>query len=97
MVDRYNCGIAAWVTDPRMPRYGKPWMYQVRPRIAEGITSGIMHVHHSRIIRCDGVAPLLTEGWNSLERDWGVSSINASINEIAREEAMHGGLDQLIQ
>ena len=97
VVDRYSCGIAAWVQDPRMPRYGKPWMYQVRTRAAEHEHPGLMHVHHSRVIRCDGVAPLLTEGWSSMERDWGVSSLNASVNEIAREEAMHGGIDQLVQ
>ena len=95
-VDRYNCGVEAWVLDTKMPRYGKPYMYQVRPRMVNN-GEGLLHVHHSRVIRFDGVASVLTEGWNSLERDWGVSALNATINEIGREEAMHGGLDQLIQ
>ena len=93
-VDRWSMGITAWHSDPTMPNYGLPYMYHVTPRVGPQM---LLHVHHSRVLRFPGVEAPLTEGWNSLERDWGISKLNATINEIAREEAMHVGIDHLIQ
>ena len=94
VVDKFNAGIDSWVIDERKPRYGKPFMYHITPRIGH---QPLIRVHHSRVIRFDGVRSPTTEGWNSMFRDWGFPRLNSAINEIAREEAMHISVDQLLQ
>ena len=95
VLDRWRADIDSWVLDPRMPRYGKPHMYRISPLIHSN--EGQFYAHHSRVIRCDGLEALQTEGWSSYERDWGVSRVNSAINEVAREEAMQVGVDHLVQ
>ena len=95
VVERWAVSIEHWHIDPRMPNYGKPYMYRVSPRLTQGSGDQLL-VHHSRVLRFDGIRPPLTEGWNYWDRDWGASELTRAINEIGRDEHMAISLNQLL-
>ena len=96
VVDRWDLNIDTWGIDPRMPGYGMPYMYEYFPRFA---SDGEVKVHHTRLIRFDGVEAPTTEGWTTSVgyRDWGVSELTRAVEEIFRETAIHAGIGHLVQ
>ena len=95
VVDRWLVDIASWVIDPRMERYGQPYIYNISPRIAHQTQ---IPVHHSRVLRFDGQSPPVSEGWSysTFERDWGVSELVYAFDEILRDASTSANVSQLI-
>lgn len=93
VTSRFNAGIRSWVIDVHMPRYGRPYLYDYSPRVSH---SPRYLVHHSRVLRFDGIAATETEGWQTQERDWGFSRLTRAINQIAREESAQVSANQLL-
>lgn len=111
VVDRWACSVLNWHTDPSKPDYGEPFQYRVNSRIfgqadpqgapagiSTATTSGQVVVHHSRVFRFDGKKAPLTEGWTSgpWEREWGVSILNAAIDDIMRDATNQAGVGHLV-
>ncbi len=97
VVDRWAASIEDWHIDPLLPRYGKPYSYRISPRIIYQGESHQFIVHHSRVLRFDGIRPPLSEGWNHYDRDWGASTLARAINQIGRNEAISVSLNHLLQ
>lgn len=114
VTDRWSSSIDAWFVDPQKPNYGDPYMYRVAPRMGlypqgaassnalvwPGTNQGAnLQVHHSRVLRFDGISPPLTEGWlyNNLERNWGLSVLTNALDDILRDSQTAAGVAHLIQ
>ena len=56
-------------------------------------------MHHSRVLRFDGLRSPLTEGWTTgvARRDWGISELTPAVEEILRDTAISAGIGHLVQ
>ena len=72
VLDRYNTSVTYddYDADPFSPSYERPLRYRFHLRYGPQ-----MVVDATRVIRFDGISPLNTQGWDSYEREWGVSEI----------------------
>lgn len=92
IMDRYDATIVEWGRDPLVPdEYGKPTLYQLNPRYSG--TS--MQVHHSRILRYDGVERHILEFDGT--RQWGNPVIQHVIDAVVREDAAAGAAAHLME
>ena len=69
--DRYDLSVTERDYDFQSPNFGKPLWYRVHP--AHGV--GIERVHHSRVLRFDGIRPPTVSGFTSYDQDFGVSEL----------------------
>lgn len=106
--DRWDTEILSHDLDLTSTSYGRPYLYRFRPSmVLEGehetngddITTRIsFDVHHSRVVRFDGLMPPHSGGWRGqYERDWGVSPLIMALNEIIRDENNSGAGANLLQ
>ena len=67
--DRYDAAVTNREHDPYSPNFLQPVDYFITPT-----TGGAPFVvHHSRVLRFDGIDPLTTSRWTIYEQDWGVA------------------------
>lgn len=92
VVDRFDATVKARETNPFNPNYGKPVLYTVNA-VRGGST---FTVHHSRVIRFDGMSPLSDNSWTVYDQDWGVPSINPVITEIFQDSNVAKGIANLV-
>ena len=101
VTDRWHANIREWVVDMQMENYGQPYMYEISPRLSHDNRN--VDVHHSRIIRFDGIAPTLTEGWITVsgrvpeERDWGRSIVQRAYDEVMHDAELRQSVGHLVQ
>ena len=69
--DRYDLSVTERDYEFLSPNFGKPIFYRVHP--AHGVQ--IERVHHSRVLRFDGIRPPTVSGFTSYDQDFGVSEL----------------------
>ena len=77
--DRYDISVTEREYDMMSPNFGKPTWYRVHP--AHG--SQIERVHHSRVLRFDGIRPPTKSGFTVYDQDFGVSELVPIIVSLA--------------
>ncbi len=84
VIDRFHAAVLEWDRDIATPNFNEPLLYQFTIRNVEPFI-----VHHSRVIRIDGVKPLTANRWESgYNWYWGVSELIKALNVITQEEGM---------
>lgn len=82
--DRYSAYVSLRGDDLMDPTtYGKPIMYRLLPNRGMG-----MDVHHSRIIRFDGIAPVQSDGFQMYDYDWGVSTLIPAMLSVMQDASV---------
>lgn len=114
VTDRYALEVEATGVDPTIAGYGEPSLYRYTPRLtyagAQGKQTPIhepQFVDGSRVIRFDGIAPLLDEGWiygsgagesaSTGGLEWGISELTPAVEHILREAATAAGIGHIVQ
>ncbi len=90
-VDRFDATVIEKEKNPYSINYGKPLFYRITLK-----RGGSLSVHHSRVIRFDGIIPMSDNSWNSYDEDWGVASIIPVITEIFQDANVSKGIAHLV-
>ena len=90
--DRFDATLWDRDDDVMSPTYGLPLGYDLHPSRGLGF-----RVHHSRVLRFDGISSLSTDGWTIYDRDWGVSEIVPAILSILQDQSVATGAAHLSQ
>ena len=81
IIDRFHARVIELGRDITSPNFNQPLLYQFT---INGVTP--FKIHHTRVIRIDGITPLITDKWHSnYNREWGVS-ILAPLHDIITQE-----------
>ena len=91
--DRYDISVPARDRDFYSPNFGKPLYYQVHP--AFGVPP--MRVHHSRVLRFDGLMPPTLSGYTVYDQDFGVSVLIPILKSIFQDQTMASGISHAAQ
>ena len=90
-VDRFDCNVVSKNNNPYSKNYGKPVFYNVTLKMG-----GSFVVHHSRVIRFDGITSISDNAWQSYDQDWGVASLIPVITEIYQDSNVSKGVASLV-
>lgn len=90
-VDRFDANVVSKEKNPYSKNYGKPIFYNITMK-----HGGSFVVHHSRVIRFDGIEPMTDNSWQSYDQDWGVPSIVPVITEIFQDSNVSKGVAHLV-
>lgn len=90
-VDRFDANIVSKEKNPFSINFGKPIFYNITMKQGESFV-----VHHSRVIRFDGIEPMTDNSWQSYDQDWGVPSIVPVITEIFQDSNVSKGVAHLV-
>ena len=91
IVDRFDATIGEKEKNPYSQNFGMPIFYRIQ--LKQG---GTLTVHHSRVIRFDGIKPLSDNRWQSYDPDWGVASIIPVLTEIFQDSNVSKGVAHLV-
>jgi phage-related protein (TIGR01555 family) len=92
VIDRFHAAVLEWDRDISTPNFNEPLLYQFTIRNVEPFV-----VHHSRVIRIDGVKPLTANRWESgYNWYWGVSELVRVMNVVTQEEGIANGINYLM-
>ena len=92
--DRYDMSVTSREMDLFSPDFQQPSMYRVTPRL--GGTQ--YHVHPSRVLRFDGIAPFSTGGFTSYyDQDWGVSELIPIMTSLIEDQTLASSIAHLSQ
>ena len=91
--DRYDLSVSTRERDMFSPNYGQPIFYDLHP------THGNppMRVHHTRILRFDGISPTTRSGFTIYDQDFGVSNLIPIIISILQDQAFTSGISHMSQ
>lgn len=90
-VDRFDANVVSKNNNPFSKNYGKPIFYNITLKMG-----GSFVVHHSRVIRFDGITSFSDNSWQSYDQDWGVSSLIPVITEIYQDSNVSKGAASLV-
>jgi len=90
-VDRFDANIVSKEKNPFSKNFGRPIFYNITMK-----QGGSFVVHHSRVIRFDGIEPMTDNSWQSYDQDWGVPSIVPVMTEIFQDSNVSKGVAHLV-
>lgn len=93
-VDRESAHVDTWQTDIAMPDFNRPLFYKCI--FSARSMSSYELVHHSRVLRFDGVISLSEHTWIH-DRDFGRSIVPLIIKAVLDEEQAAAGITSLTQ
>ena len=88
---RFECQSSVVQRNPLEPGYGRPMYYRINTRYG-----GLVNVHHSRVIRFDGIAPLTATGFYRYDQEWGISSLHGVLPSIMQSAGAASDITQMI-
>lgn len=92
IASRFDTSINEIDTDITSPNFGKPLYYQFNLK-----NSAQINVHHTRVIRVDGMMPLTINSWqNGYDQYFGISELVRCIQAINNEENISQVVDFLL-
>lgn len=92
VVDRFYTSLLNRETDIRNPNFQFANNYFVTFK-----NGGSINLHHTRLIRIDGIKALSVNGFQAYHQDWGLSILLHALSAINTEEAAAAGANQLLQ
>ena len=82
VADRFHARVAEWDSDIESPNFNQPLLYEFTIR---GLKT--FKIHHTRVIRIDGIAPLISDKWHGVyNREWG-QSVLVPLHDLITQEA----------
>ena len=91
VLDRYDMTVIERDYDLFSPDYVNPVYYYLHPIGSYGTT---MKVHHSRVLRFDGIKPLGDSRFTAYDQDWGVSELVPVILSIIEDQSLASAIAQ---
>ena len=91
--DRYDLSVDQREYDLMSPNFRQPTHYMVHP--VSGSTP--IMVHHSRVIRFDGLRPPTRSGYTVYDHDFGVSTLIPVIKSILQDALLASGVSHMTQ
>ena len=92
--DRYDMSVQTREMDLMSPDFQGPALYRVTPRHG----GSQFHVHPSRVLRFDGIAPLTSGGFTSYyDQDWGVSELIPILTSLLEDQTLASSIAHLSQ
>ena len=91
--DRFDGSVYQRDHDLWSPNYGRPLIYTVHPTWG----SIPISVHHSRIIRFDGIKPLTDSKFYNYEEDWGISELIPVITSLLQDSQLASSIAHMSQ
>ena len=92
VVDRWEMSQTIWESDPWSPNYGRSTVYNVHPQLASA-----MRVHHSRLLRFDGMLAPSDSGYRWYDREWGVPDLVPIMLALLQDQAFVSAIAHLGQ
>lgn len=90
-VDRYCCTVDEINLDIFNDHYGQPQYYTVTLP-----DTPLVRVHHSRVLRFDGIAHPIAGRWESYDSHWGVSELVPTVAAIMQHTGVAADIAQLV-
>lgn len=98
VVDRFHARVREYDTNIYSPTYAEPLTYEVERfagthgALLEGGRRTLERVHRSRVIRFDGIRPMVANRWaGQYDRDWGVSMVVPAMKSIIDDHRIAAG------
>jgi hypothetical protein len=92
VADRFRAVVLEWDSDITTTNFNEPLLYQFTLR-----NTAPFAVHHSRVIRIDGIKPLTAQRWSSnYNWHWGVSELARCMGAVTQEENMASVINYLL-
>ena len=91
--DRFDLSVTDREYDLMSPNFRQPTHYMVHP--VSGSTP--IRVHHSRVIRFDGLRPPTRSGFTVYDHDFGVSTLIPVIKSILQDSLLASGVSHMTQ
>ena len=91
--DRYDISVTAREHDMFDSNFGAPVWYDLHP--SHGGTP--LRVHHSRVLRFDGIRPPTRSGFTIYDQDFGVSRLIPLIKSILQDESAVTAIAHMLQ
>lgn len=91
VLDRYDLSVPSRDRMMESDNYGNPEIYECFPSYG-----GYAKVHHSRILRFDGIKPDTDSGYTVYTEDWGVSSLVPAILPIVQDQGIASEIANLV-
>ena len=92
--DRFDLSVTQRETDLYSDNYGKPVIYKVHPTYGPTLP---IEVHHSRILRFDGITTPTDSWFYFYSEDWGVSELVPVILSITEDLSLASGIAHMSQ
>ena len=92
VVDRWELAQTTWDRDPYSKQYGKSEWYDVFPTLG-----GSFRVHHSRMLRFDGMTAPTSSGFRWYDQEWGVPDLVPIILALLQDQAFVSAISHLGQ
>ena len=90
VLNRYEMAVPQRINDMYDPNFGQPEFYDLFPQRGGNLT-----VHHSRIVRFDGITPETDSGFVSYDWDWGVSELVPVILALTQDQQLVSAISYL--
>ena len=84
VLTRYDASVYDRDRDMMSPTYGKPLLYSLHPNYG----GDPMMVHHTRVVRFDGITDPGDSAFTAYEQDWGVSVLVPIVQSILHEAGL---------
>ena len=91
--DRYDISVDTREPDIYSKNFNQPVWYSLHPSYG-GVP---MRVHHSRVIRFDGIRPPTRSGFQVYDQDFGVSIIVPILTSILQDQTLATGISHMSQ
>lgn len=90
-----TCRDRSW--DLMDPNYGRPEFYDLFPRRGGRIMGGTAAVHHSRVLRFDGLTANTDSGYSAYDWDWGMPSLVPIMTALLQDQVFVSAIAHLGQ
>ena len=91
--DRFDLSVTYRGSDMAQPEFRQPLFYDVHPSYG-GVP---IRVHHSRVLRFDGIPPASKSGFGSYDYDFGVSVLVPILTSLFQDESFAAAVAHLGQ
>ena len=92
--DRYDMSINERNYDLFSPHFNGPEYYYLHPSRSQSLP---MRVHHSRVLRFDGIRPPTDSRWYNYEDDWGLSKLIPVITSLIEDQSLATAIAHMSQ
>ena len=92
--DRYDMSVNERIFDMFSPHFNSPEFYYLHPSRSQALP---MRVHHSRILRFDGIRPPTDSWWYNYDDDWGLSKLIPVITSLIEDQSLATAIAHMSQ
>ncbi len=92
--DRYDMSVNERIYDMFSPEFNAPEFYYLHPSRSRSLP---MRVHHTRVLRFDGIRPPTDSRWYNYDDDWGLSRLIPVITSLIEDQSLATAIAHMSQ